>query len=169
MGVLGCGAVGQTVARLCRAFGATVLAHDIRSYDSFYREAGVTPVSLDALLSQSDIVTIHLPLDASTSGMIDAAALARMKPTAFLVNTARGPVVDEVALAAALREQRLAGAASDVFASEPPGGSPLVALPNFVGTPHIGGATREAALAMGRAAIAGLTGDEDSINLTSSR
>jgi D-3-phosphoglycerate dehydrogenase len=169
VGVLGCGAVGQTVARLCRAFGATVLAHDIRSYDSFYRDAGVMPVSLDALLSQSDIVTIHLPLDASTSGMIDAAALARMKPTAFLVNTARGPVVDEIALAAALREQRLAGAASDVFASEPPDGSPLVALPNFVGTPHIGGATREAALAMGRAAIAGLTGDEDSIDLTSSR
>ena len=167
VGILGCGAVGQAVARLCRAFGATVLAHDIRAYDDFYRDAGVTPVDLRTLLSQSDIVSLHLPLDGSTANIIDAAALARMKPTAFLVNTARGPVVDEAALAEALRERRIAGAAADVFTVEPPVGSPLLALPNFLATPHIGAATREAALAMGRAAIAGLDGGEDSIDLTS--
>jgi phosphoglycerate dehydrogenase-like enzyme len=166
VGILGCGAIGQTVARLCRAFGATILAHDIRSYESYYREVGVTPVDFDALLTRSDIVSIHLPLDESTAGIIDATALSKMKPTAFLVNTARGPVVDEAALAAALQGNRIAGAAADVFAVEPPAGSPLLTLPNFLGTPHIGGATREAALAMGRAAIAGLDGGENSIDLT---
>ena len=166
VGVIGCGAVGQAVARLCRAFGATVLAHDIRVYEEFYRDAGVTPVDLDALLSQSDIVTIHLPLDSTTAALIDARALQRMKPSAFLVNTARGPIVDEAALAAALVEGRLAGAAADVFTVEPPAGSPLLGLTNFVGTPHIGGGTQEAGLAMGRAAIAGLDGGGGSVDLT---
>ena len=167
VGILGCGAVGQTVARLCRAFGATVLAHDIRAYDDFYRAAGVEPVALDRLLGESDIVSIHLPFDASTRGLLDAGALARMKPAAFLVNTARGGIVDEAALEAALRLQRLGGAALDVYASEPPGDAPLLKLPNVVATPHIGASTTEAALAMGRAAIAGLEGGGDSIDLTS--
>jgi D-3-phosphoglycerate dehydrogenase len=158
VGVLGCGAIGQTVARLCRAFGATVLAHDIRRYDAFYLENDVTPVALARLLSESDIVTIHLPLDASTRGLIDAAALARMKPSSFLVNTARGGIVDERALEAALLEQRLAGAAADVFSAEPPGNASLLRVPTFIGTPHIGASTEEAALAMGRAAISGLDG-----------
>jgi D-3-phosphoglycerate dehydrogenase len=156
IGIVGCGHVGQQVARLCRAFGATVIAHDIRDYDDFYRETGVTPVTLDALLEQSDIVTIHVPLDASTRGLFDAQAIARMKPGAFLVNTARGGIVDEQALKQALAAQRLGGAAFDVFAIEPPVDADLLALPSFVGTPHIGGGTREAVLAMGRAAIAGL-------------
>ncbi len=156
VGIIGCGHVGQQVARLCTAFGARVLAHDIRAYDDFYRAAGVTPVPLDAILAQSDIVTIHVPLDASTRGMIGPRELARMKPSAFLVNTARGGIVDEQALKVALIEQRLAGAALDVFAVEPPVDRELLRLPTFVGTPHIGGSTEEAVLAMGRAAIAGL-------------
>jgi phosphoglycerate dehydrogenase-like enzyme len=167
VGVLGCGAVGQTVARLCTAFGATVLAHDIRAYDDFYLETGVVPVEFERLLSESDIVTIHVPLDTSTRGLIDARALALMKPSAFLVNTARGGIVDETALEAALREQRLAGAAADVFSVEPPGDAPLLKLPTFIGTPHIGAATEEAVLAMGRAAIQGLDGSGGSVDLTS--
>jgi phosphoglycerate dehydrogenase-like enzyme len=167
VGILGCGAVGQTVGRLCRAFGARVLAHDIRAYDDFYRDAGVEPVALDRLLTESDIVSIHLPLDASTRGLIDARALSRMKPTAFLVNTARGGIVDEAALDAALRTQHLAGAAMDVFDVEPPGDAALLKLPNVIGTPHIGGSTAEAALAMGRAAIAGLESGGESVDLTS--
>jgi phosphoglycerate dehydrogenase-like enzyme len=167
VGVIGCGQVGQTVARLCRAFGASVIAYDIRAYDVFYREHGVTPVPLDTLLRTADIVTIHLPLDVSTRDFIDDRALALMKPTAFLVNTARGGIVDEHALMTALLEGRLAGAAADVFAVEPPGESELLRLPNFIGTPHIGASTDEAALAMGRAAIAGLDEGPDSIDVTS--
>jgi phosphoglycerate dehydrogenase-like enzyme len=167
IGIVGCGHVGQQVARICRAFGATVIAHDIRAYDDFYREAGVRAVTLDGLLGESDIVTLHLPLDASTRGLIGAPALALMKPDAFLVNTARGGIVDEAALKRALLDQRLGGAAFDVFAVEPPTDRELLALPNFVGTPHIGGGTLEAVLAMGRAAIEGLEGGPGSIDLTS--
>jgi phosphoglycerate dehydrogenase-like enzyme len=156
VGIVGCGAIGQQVARLCAAFGARVLAHDIRDYDTFYRQWAVTPLSLDALLAQADFVTIHVPLDASTRGLIGAREIERMKQTAFLVNTARGGIVDEAALKAALVEGRLAGAAFDVFAIEPPVDRELLRSPNFVGTPHIGGSTEEAVLAMGRAAITGL-------------
>ena len=157
VGIIGCGHVGQEVARLCRAFGARVIAHDIRAYDDFYREHDVAPVTRDALLQHADIVTIHVPLDAATRGLIDARALGLMKPTAFLVNTARGGIVDEQALKESLIAQRLAGAACDVFAVEPPIDRELLLLPNFVGTPHIGGGTTEAVLAMGRAAIEGLS------------
>jgi phosphoglycerate dehydrogenase-like enzyme len=167
VGIVGCGHVGQQVARICRAFGADVVAHDIRTYDDFYRDANVTPLTLDALLQQSDIVTIHVPLDASTRDMIGARELSLMKPAAFLINTARGGIVDEQALKQALVEHRLAGAACDVFAVEPPADQELLLLPNFIGTPHIGGGTQEAVLAMGRAAILGLEGDLASIDLTS--
>jgi D-3-phosphoglycerate dehydrogenase len=167
IGIVGCGHVGQQVARICRAFGATVIANDVLDHDGFYHEAGVRAVSLDALLDESDIVTLHLPLDASTHGLIGARALARMKPDALLVNTARGGIVDEAALKQALLDGRLGGAAFDVFAVEPPLDRELLTLPNFIGTPHIGGGTREAVLAMGRAAIAGLEGGPGSIDLTS--
>jgi phosphoglycerate dehydrogenase-like enzyme len=167
VGIVGCGHVGRQVARLSRAFGATVLAHDIRTYDDFYLESGVTPVTLETLLERSDIVTLHVPLDASTRGLIDARALGLMKPGAFLVNTARGGIVDERALKEALMQQRLGGAAFDVFDIEPPIDRELLLLPTFVGTPHIGGGTREAVLAMGRAAIKGLEGGPGAVNLTS--
>jgi D-3-phosphoglycerate dehydrogenase len=155
VGVVGCGHVGKTVARLCRAFGATVLAYDLVNDDEFYRTTGVTPVAFETLLRESDFVTIHLPLDASTRGLIGASTLALMKPSAFLINTARGGIVDEEALTRALVDHKLGGAAFDVFQIEPPD-TELLLLPNFVGTPHVGGSSIEAALAMGRAAIAAL-------------
>jgi D-3-phosphoglycerate dehydrogenase len=166
VGVVGCGHVGQQVARLCRAFGAVVLAHDIRSYDEFYRQHEVAPLPLPELLAQSDIVTVHVPLDSSTRGLIGAHEIARMKPTAFLINTARGGIVDEGALKTALMQQQLAGAAFDVFTIEPPDDPELLSLPTFLGTPHIGASTNEAALAMGRAAIAGLDEGSGWIDLT---
>ena len=156
VGIVGCGHVGQEVARLCRAFGATVLAHDIRSYDDFYRAHGIRAVTLDALLAESDIVTLHVPLDDSTRGLIGRREVALMKPAAHLVNTARGGIVDEAAVADAIAAGRLGGAAFDVFSEEPPTNTDLLSLPNFIGTPHIGGGTAEAVLAMGRAAIEGL-------------
>ena len=156
VGILGCGHIGQEVARICRAFGSTVIAHDIVSYDEFYRVNAVAPVTLDELLRQSDVVSIHVPLNATTRGLIGARELKAMKPTAFLVNTARGGIVDEEALRRALAGGEIGGAAADVFNVEPPSDRGLLTLPNFVATPHIGGSTAEASLAMGRAAIEGL-------------
>ena len=167
VGIVGCGHVGQQVARICRAFGATVVAHDIRDIDDFYRDAGVTSLTLDALLGESDIVTIHLPLDRSTRGLIGRRAIGLMKPGSFLINTARGGIVDEQAVKQALAVGGLGGAAFDVFAVEPPVDRELLLRPNFIGTPHIGGGTQEAVLAMGRAAIDGLAGGSGSVDLTS--
>jgi phosphoglycerate dehydrogenase-like enzyme len=165
IGILGCGNVGRTVARLSRSFGARVVAHDIRSYDDFYREVGIVPVSFDTLLRDADFVSIHVPLDATTHKMIGSPELAMMKPSAFLINTARGGIVDEAALKLALLNNKLAGAGCDVFAIEPPADTELLSLPNFVGTPHIGGSSAEAVLAMGRAAIQGLDDETLAISL----
>lgn len=160
VGLVGCGHVGRTVAALCRAFGARILAYDIRNdqpdYGAFYRAHEITPVALDDLLRGADFVSLHVPLDASTRGMIGAPQLAQMKDGAFLINTARGGIVDEAALEQALYDHKLGGAAFDVFATEPPPNTKLLVHPGFVSTPHIGGSSAEAVLAMGRAAIAGL-------------
>src|SRR5205807_1935626 len=149
VGIVGCGHVGQVVARLCRAFGPRVVAYDIRIDADAYRDIGITPVSLDGLLEQSDFVTLHLPLDRTTRGMFGVREIDRMQRSAFLINTSRGGIVDEAALKQALVERRIAGAAFDVFAHEPPddpAGRDLLKLPNFMATPHIGGSTQEAVL-----------------------
>ena len=156
VGIIGCGAVGQDLVRLLAPFECRVVAHDIRDYPEFYAAHRVTPVGLDELLTTADIVTLHVPLDASTTGMIGAAQLAMMRPGALIVNTARGGLIDEDALADVLEHGRLAGAACDVFQSEPDANPRLLRLPTFLGTPHIGASTQEAQLAMGRAAIEGL-------------
>ena len=156
VGIIGCGFVGQDLARLLAPFACRLLAHDIRDYPEFYAAHHVTPVGLEALLRTADVVTLHVPLDASTRGMIGAAEIALMRPGSFLINAARGGLVDETALADALERGHLAGAAFDVFQMEPDGNPRLTRLPTFLGTPHIGGAAQEAQLAMGRAAIEGL-------------
>ncbi|HEY1707267.1 MAG TPA: phosphoglycerate dehydrogenase [Rhizomicrobium sp.] len=164
VGLVGCGHVGQRVARLFQAFGCTVLAHDIRSFPAFYEETGVEPVSFDDLLARSDIVSLHVPLTPATRTMFDAATLAKLKPQAVLINTARGGLVDEQALKAALKTKKLYGAAFDVFSPEPPEDSELLALPNFIATGHIGGSTAQSVLAMGRAAIDGLENAIDALD-----
>jgi phosphoglycerate dehydrogenase-like enzyme len=156
VGIVGCGHVGKDLAKLLRAFGCKVLAHDIRDFPEFYAANGITPMALDDLLAEADIVSLHLPLDASTRGLLDAGRLAKLKPGAILINTARGGIVDERALKEMLKSEHIAAAAFDVFAVEPPEDKELIALPNFIATPHIGGSAEEAILAMGRAAIAGL-------------
>ena len=156
VGIIGCGFVGKDLVGLLAPFGCRLLAHDIRDDAEFYAAHGVEAVSLDRLLSEADVVTLHVPLDDSTRGMIGAAQLARMQKGACLINAARGGLVDEVALIDALSSGHLAGAACDVFQIEPDANPDLLALPTFLGTPHIGGSTAEAQLAMGRAAIAGL-------------
>jgi len=156
VGIIGCGFVGQDLVQLLAPFGCRVLAHDIRDYAEFYRAHGVTPVRLQQLLRESDIVSLHVPLDRTTTGMIGAAQLAQMRAGSLIINAARGGLVDEDALAAALESGHLSGAACDVFALEPDANPRLLSLPTFLGTPHIGGSTQEAQLAMGRAAIEGL-------------
>lgn len=157
VGIVGCGHVGKELAAMLRAgFGCEVMAHDIIDFSNFYAEHGVIAASLETLLAESDVVSLHLPLDATTENILDAAALAAMKPGAVLINTARGGLVDESALKAALIDGSLGAAAFDVFAVEPPEDEELLALANFLATPHIGGSAAEAILAMGRAAIRGL-------------
>ena len=156
VGIIGCGFVGKDLVRLLAPFECRILVYDIRDYPEFYAAHGVTPVGLDELLTSADVVTLHVPLDASTSGMIGAAELAKMRRGSLIINAARGGLVDEAALAGALERGHLAGAACDVFTIEPDANPRLLALPTFIGTPHIGGSALEAQLAMGRAAIDGL-------------
>ena len=156
VGIVGCGHVGKDLGRLLRAFGCRVLAHDILDFPDYYRETGVEPRKIDDLLREADVVTLHLPLDETTRDILSADRLALLRDDAILINTARGGLVDESALKKMLKEGRFAGAAFDVFATEPPDDSELVHLPNFIVTPHIGGSAEEAILNMGRAAITGL-------------
>ena len=156
VGIIGCGHVGKELVGLLGPFGCRVLANDIRDYAEFYDENGVEPVSLLHLLHEAEVVTLHVPLDATTRGMIGEREVAQMRQGAVLINAARGGLVDEAALRVALQSGRLAGAAFDVFGQEPPADRALLELPTFLGTPHIGGSTEEAQLAMGRAAIEGL-------------
>jgi D-3-phosphoglycerate dehydrogenase len=156
VGIVGCGHVGKDLAVLLKAFGCKVLACDILEFPAFYATHGIEPVGLDDLLVRSDVVSLHVPLDEGTRGMLDAKRLALMRPDSVLINAARGGLVDELELKIMLRDGRLAAAAFDVFASEPPADMELLSLPNFLVTPHIGGSSYEAILAMGRAAIDGL-------------
>lgn len=160
VGIIGCGNIGKDLVKLLKPFGCPVLVNDIRRYDDFYNEHGIEAVTLEALLARADIVTLHVPLDDSTRGILTKEQLALMKPTAVLINAARGGLVDEAALKRALIEKKLAAAAFDVFSEEPPQDTGLLNLPNFLATPHIGGSAEEAILAMGRAAIDGLEVNE---------
>ena len=156
VGVIGCGHIGKDLVSLLKPFGCPVLVHDIVDYPEFYARHAIEPVTLEELLARSDVVTLHVPLDDSTRELLSAERLALLRPTAILINTARGGLVDEIALKKMLQNQRLAAAGFDVFAQEPPQDAQLLSLPNFLATPHIGGSAAEAILAMGRAAINGL-------------
>lgn len=156
VGIIGCGHVGKDLVEMLKPFGCPILVNDIRDYPDFYKVHGIKPVALEELLAQSDLVTLHVPLDESTRGILTEQRLALMKPTAVLLNAARGGLVNEAALKRMLQDKKLAAAAFDVFAVEPPVDTELLSLSNFLATPHIGGSAEEAILAMGRAAIDGL-------------
>ena len=148
VGIVGLGRVGKAVARRCRGFEMRILVYDVVPDVAFAREYGLTLVALDTLLQEADIVTLHAPHTPETEYLINRDRLARMKRGAYLVNTARGGLVDEEALYEALTSGRLAGAALDVFRNEPPMGSPLLDLDSVVLSPHCAGtnATSEAAV-----------------------
>lgn len=145
LGLVGCGRIGGEVARRCRAFGMRVIAFDPYLTHERAEELRVERGSLDEVIAEADVLSLHVPLTDDTRGMIDGDTIRRMKRGAFVVNVARGGVVDESALADALEEGHLAGAALDVFTDEPLGAdSPLRGAPNLVLTPHLGASTVEA-------------------------
>ena len=148
LGIIGLGKIGMAVAERARGLGLTLLGNAPSGTTEQAALRGVELVPLETLLERSDAVTVHVPLGRGTTGLIDAKAIARMKPGAFVLNVARGGVVDEAALAAALHEGRLGGAGIDVFEVEPPAGSPLLDAPNTVLTPHLGASTAEAQVAV---------------------
>ena len=145
VGLVGTGAIGTYTARLLQAFGCRLLAYNLSEHAEI-KEMGIPYVSLADLMRQSDIISLHLPLTEETHHLVSKEMLALCKPSAILVNTARGNVVDIDALAVALREGRLAGAGMDVYEKEPPlpENHPLLDAPNVVLVPHVGYATREA-------------------------
>jgi len=145
LGIVGLGHIGKEVAARARAFGMRVLANDIVDYPVFCRQFQVEPAVLDRLLSEADVLSLHVPLTPLTRHMIGEAQLARLHPGSILIHTARGGVVDEQALCRALTHGPLAAAALDVFEQEPLGSSPLRTLENLILTPHIAGITYEAA------------------------
>lgn len=144
LGIIGLGKIGLAVAERARAMAMTLLGSDPFVSSETAAERGIELVDVPRLLRESDVVTVHVPLNDETRGLINAAALKTMKSSAFVVNVARGGVIDEAALAAALHSGELAGAAIDVYEHEPPRDSPLMTAPNTVLTPHLGASTREA-------------------------
>lgn len=144
LGLLGLGHLGGRMARIGQAFGMQVIAWSQNLTAEHAASLGVQRVDKDTLLARSDVLSLHTVLSARTQGIIGRAELARMKPTAYLINTSRGPLVDEAALVEALRAGRLGGAGLDVFSVEPlPADHPLRSTPNVVMTPHLGYVTRE--------------------------
>lgn len=144
VGVIGLGRIGALVAERLNGFGVRLVAYDPYVTSARAQQLGVELLSLEELLEQSDFVTIHMPKTAETVGLISAEQLRRMKPTAYVVNVARGGLIDEDDLFEALSSGEIAGAGIDVFNSEPPADKKLLALPNIVVTPHLGASTEEA-------------------------
>jgi D-3-phosphoglycerate dehydrogenase len=144
LGVIGYGRIGQAVARRATAFDMRIIAFDpLRPTEDVCFD-GCTPMTLEGLLGEADFITVHTPLTANTRGMLNTTQFEQMKDGVYLIDAARGGVVDEAALLAALNSGKVAGAALDVFAVEPPGATDLVCHPHVIATPHIGAQTVEA-------------------------
>lgn len=148
IGIIGTGAIGKAVARRARGFDMRILAYDVVQDEAFAAAVGVEYRPLDELLAEADVVTMHTPLIPETRNLLDARRLALMRRGAYVVNTSRGGVIDEAALAAALHSGHLAGAALDVFEAEPPWGNPLLEAPNLLVCPHVAGISVESQQAM---------------------
>jgi D-3-phosphoglycerate dehydrogenase len=156
LGIIGTGRIGMAVARRAAGFRMRLLGYDPAANPLFVEELGGEYVSLEELLGQSDFITLHLPLIPETRGLVGAPQLAQMRPTGFVVNCARGALVDEEAVYAALTEGRLAGFATDVYAKEPPEPHALYLLPNVIALPHIASYTPATAARMSQAALENL-------------
>ena len=156
LGIIGCGNVGQELVRLLQPFQCRIWVHDIADRSKFCRKFGAVETGFEEIIEEVDILTLHVPLTENTENLIDKSVLATMKPSAFLINTSRGRVVNQGDLHQALVSGEIAGAGLDVFWEEPPIETEFLQLPNLMVTPHIGGNARESIDAMGRAAIQNL-------------
>ena len=158
LGIVGYGRIGRSVAEIGHAFGMNVIAYK-RNFTGTVLPDFIRPVDQDTVFSESDIISLHCPLTPETRGLVNAARIQTMKPSAFLVNTARGPVIEETELAAALNAGRLAGAGLDVLSMEPPSAdNPLFGAKNCVITPHIAWATRSARVRLLEQTVANVQG-----------
>ena len=144
LGLIGLGRIGSLVASKAKGLDMRAIAHDPYASPERAASSGVELISLETLLAEADFISVHTPLTPQTRGLVDGAKLALLKPTAYIINCARGGIIDEAALEEALRNGRLAGAALDVFEQEPATDNPLVGLPNVIATPHVGASTSEA-------------------------
>ena len=156
VGIHGCGCIGKEVVKLLQPFACELLACDIKDYSEFYQAHGVEPVAMTEMLERAEIVSIHLPVTTKTLGLYNDETLALLQDNAILVNTARGRIVDELALRERLKKGQIAAACFDAFELEPPEDDELLNLANFIATPHIGASTEEARWRMGTTAIHGL-------------
>ena len=160
IGIHGCGNIGKEVVRLLKPFSCTIIACDVKDYADFYRANDVTPVSFDELLERSEVLTLHLPKIRTTRGLYSREVLERLRPDCVLINTCRGEIVDEAALADRLESGSLLTACFDVFGIEPAECDRLLNLPNFLATPHIGASSEETRIDMAQAAVRGLAENE---------
>jgi D-3-phosphoglycerate dehydrogenase len=159
LGIVGIGAVGRCVVQRAKGFGMRIMGHDVVWDDDWARREGIQRADVDTICREADVITLHTALTPETRNMLNAERLGTMKPTAILVNTARGELVDEAALLAALQERRIHGAGIDVFVSEPPKEDGWYQLDNVVLGSHCSSSTRGAVETMGRMAVANLLRD----------
>lgn len=153
VGIIGVGNTGKEVIRLLKPFGCRIFVNDIIDQRDYYQTEGVEEVTKEEIFTHADIISLHVPLTPSTRRMINKTVLASMRPNAYIINTARGQLVDYQALKEALRSKIIAGVATDVYEEEPPTDTELLSFDNVICTPHIGGNSKEAVLAMGVSAI----------------
>jgi len=153
IGIVGVGHIGKELVRLLKPFGCEILVNDIINQDKYYTEHGLVEVSKDELYKRADFISIHTPQDESTYNFIGLEEMQQMKTSAYLLNTARGGLINETDLKYALQNGIIAGAAIDAYVEEPPVDEEFITLPNLICTPHIGGNAKEAVEAMGMSAI----------------
>ncbi|MDX9742792.1 MAG: phosphoglycerate dehydrogenase [Arcobacteraceae bacterium] len=153
IGIIGVGHIGKEVVRLLQPFNCKILVNDIINQDEYYSQSGLMESTKDEIYKQSDIITIHTPLTGDTQDLITLKEIRIMKKSAFVINTARGGIVNENDFKIALKEHIIAGGAIDPYVVEPPTDNEFISLPNLIATPHIGGNAREAVEAMGMSAI----------------
>ncbi len=160
VGIHGCGNIGKELVRLLKPFDCKIIACDVRDYPGFYADNGIEAVSFGDLLERSEVLTLHLPKTRSTRGLYSREVLERIPADTLLINTCRGEIVDEDALADRLESGALKAACFDVFGIEPAENDRLLNLPNFLATPHIGASAEETRVAMAQAALNGLVENE---------